>query len=147
MQIKIFTISPVDHEAGTEEMNKFLRSTRVVEVKQEYDAQRGFWTFVVTYIEGSVPQQKEKSRPTERVDYKEILSSEDFERFSQMRDARKKIAREESVPAYAIFTDKELAEMAKMEEISAETMLTIDGIGPARVDRYSNRLIELAFPI
>ncbi|MCB0376036.1 MAG: HRDC domain-containing protein, partial [Sinomicrobium sp.] len=60
-----------------------------------------------------------------------------FARFSRMREIRKTIAREEAIPAYAVFTDEELAAIAKMEPPLTEAGLkTIKGIGKKKVEKY-----------
>lgn len=142
MQIRIFTISAHAGFEIQEEMNKFLRSTRVIEVKQQYDMERGYWTFAVSYIEGSQPQNMQHSTSTEKIDYKNVLSPECFEVFSKLRETRKMIAKDESVPAYAIFTDKELAEIAQLDELTASAMLKIKGVNVGRVDKYAERLLQ-----
>ncbi|MBQ9144365.1 MAG: hypothetical protein IJX60_05390 [Paludibacteraceae bacterium] len=53
MQIRVFTIPALAGQEMQEEMNKFLRGHRVMEVKQQYDTERGYWTFAVNYS----PQQ------------------------------------------------------------------------------------------
>jgi hypothetical protein len=45
-----------------------------------------------------------------QVDYKEILSSSEFTVFSELRRIRKEISQTEAVPAYAIFTNEQLAQ-------------------------------------
>ena len=45
----------------------------------------------------------------EKVDYKLVLSEADFSLFSRLREIRKQIAIADAVPAYAVFTDEELA--------------------------------------
>jgi hypothetical protein len=45
------------------------------------------------------------------VDYKEVMNEADFAVFSRLRDLRKVIAEKEAVPAYAIFTNEQLAAM------------------------------------
>ncbi|MCB9298197.1 MAG: HRDC domain-containing protein [Lewinellaceae bacterium] len=44
-----------------------------------------------------------------------------------MRETRKRLAQEEGMPAYAIFSDKELAAMAKVERLTAAAMKEIKG--------------------
>ena len=45
-----------------------------------------------------------------RIDYKEVLSAPEFERFARLRLLRKELAEKEGVPAYAIFTNEQLAQ-------------------------------------
>ena len=55
MQIRIFTFSANTTEEEQERMNKFLRSHRILEVKQQYDETRGQWSFSVSYLDGEAP--------------------------------------------------------------------------------------------
>lgn len=52
MQIKIFTIPVVADERDVEELNLFLRSHKVIDVKREITQYNGnsCWTFCITYM-------------------------------------------------------------------------------------------------
>ncbi len=41
--------------------------------------------------------------------------------------------------AYAVFTDEELSNIAKLDEITAPNMLKIKGIGEKKVEKYGQR--------
>ena len=86
------------------------------------------------------------SSQTEKIDYKEVLGSEEFERFTVLRKRRKKIADKESIPAFAVFTDKELAEMAKIEDLTVEGMLKIDGINKGCSQRFGKAMLSDEYP-
>lgn len=45
------------------------------------------------------------------------------------------------MPAYAIFTDKELAALAKLEVLTAKNMVEIKGIGQRKVEKYGTYFI------
>ncbi len=64
-----------------------------------------------------------------------------FQQFSKLREIRKKVAAEESIPAFAVFTDEELAAMAKLETITKKDMLSIKGIGDKKVERYAEHFL------
>jgi|AntRauTorckE5430_2_1112549.scaffolds.fasta_scaffold02860_1 superfamily II DNA helicase RecQ len=50
-----------------------------------------------------------------------------------------------AVPAYMIFTDGELAEIATLSVTTPEELLKIKGIGEKKVEKYATRIIaELA---
>ena len=74
-----------------------------------------------------------------KVDYREVLDEATFKIFSKLREIRKKIATDEGLPAYAIFTDEELSNIAKLEEIAASKIQTIKGIGEKKVEKYAQR--------
>jgi superfamily II DNA helicase RecQ len=77
------------------------------------------------------------------VDYREQLSAEEFAVFSRLRDERKKWAEAEGVPVYTIFTNAQLAAMVRQRVTTAAALGGIDGIGPARVAKYGDRLLAV----
>ncbi len=142
MQIKIFTLPLVSNEVQMEEMNHFLRANKIVDIRKDLAVMDGnsCWTFCVTYLQNS--NGSSLTGKSNKVDYKEVLDEESFKRFSELRKARKTIADSEAVPAYAIFTDAELAEISKLPQISPTDMLAIPGIGAKKVEKYANILME-----
>ena len=70
------------------------------------------------------------------------LDKETFTKFSKLREVRKKIAIENAVSAYIVFTDAELAEIAKMQEITIKKLKTIKGVGDKKAEKYGKQLIE-----
>ncbi|MBK8501030.1 MAG: HRDC domain-containing protein [Saprospiraceae bacterium] len=135
MQIKIFTIPIPDGERQNEELNSFLRSKRVLQTEGHIgrNAQGAYWSFCIRYLEDSVPKPGFKPK----IDYKEVLDEVTFQRFSQLREIRKNLARDEGVTGYAIFTDEELAGLAKFELLTGSAMLQVKGVGEKKVERYA----------
>ena len=76
-----------------------------------------------------------------RIDYKEVLSPEDFELFSRLRELRKSIADVEGIPPYAVFTNEQLAEMARTKVKTKSDMSKINGIGDAKMKKYADRFL------
>ena len=130
MQIKIYTIPIPGGEALTEEMNLFLRTKKVLDMTEHIvnHERSTHWCFCIKYLDNS-PSTGER----QKVDYREILDKETFNRFSRLREIRKKIAQEEAVPPYAIFTDAELAELAKLEVLNPAEMRGVKGIGEKKM--------------
>ena len=133
MQIKFFTVPIMGGELIAEELNVFLRSKKILHLEQRLLQEDGgaCWCFCVRYLEEGVGTEKKK------VDYREILDTVSFARFSRLREIRKKVAMEEGVPAYAVFTDEELAAMSKIEVLTAAGMRSIKGIGDKKIERYA----------
>jgi len=142
MQIKLFTIPISDAGAYTEELNRFLRANKILEVENHLisNEKGAAWCFCVKYIESGLTY-KPGDRP--KTDYKNELDEETFKVFSKLRQARKELAHEDAVPAYAICTDQELAYMAKLNELTADQLLTVKGFGEKKLEKYGNRLIRL----
>ena len=70
----------------------------------------------------------------------ELEVSSDFEKF---RSLRMQIATERSVPAYIVFSDKTLKEMANKLPTTKEEMLQVSGIGEVKFERYGEEFLEL----
>lgn len=142
MQIKLFTIPFGSEETSLEELNSFLLHNKIVSVREELVAGVG-WTFCVKYIQsagegnGAALQTKHG-----KIDYREVLSESEFNRFALMRDARKQLAKEKSVAPYIIFTDAELAIFSKMETLDENTMKEVKGVGEKRCKEYGMLLLE-----
>jgi len=137
MQIRVFQLSLSNPEPVQSELNSFLRSHRILEVKSHFVENGGqsFWAFLVQYMEGNPVHQPGKSK----TDYKELLAEEEFKIFSRLREIRKALAAEDGVPAYMIFTDEELAEIVKQKCTLATDLLKIKGIGDKKVEKYGER--------
>ncbi len=131
-------------DALVEEMNAFLRSKKVIQIKEHLinHAEEGVhWCFCVRYVDSAEAAERGQ-RSGVRVDYLEVLGPAAFQRFSLMRTIRKQVSEQEAVKPYVVFTDAELAELAKMETLTPENMLTIKGIGDKKVEKYGRFFIE-----
>jgi ATP-dependent DNA helicase RecQ len=67
----------------------------------------------------------------------------DVELFDTLRGLRQEIAQEQGVPAYIVFGDKTLKEMAAKRPQSKEEMLQIGGIGEVKFERYGEQFLIL----
>ena len=102
MQIKLFTIPTGDNGATLDEMNRFLKGHKILEVQNQLISNENgaYWCFCVRYIERTSPPT---SYNKTRVDYKQVLDDATFQKFSKLREIRKKVAADEGVPAFAVF--------------------------------------------
>ena len=142
MRIQIFTIPIYNGEVELEALNKFLVSHRVTDVQKTFVAtgHGGAWTFCIMYIETSKTSTPEAKKG--KVDYRQELEEKDFAVFCELRKVRRQIADSEAIPPFAVFTDAELAEIAKLTELSPKTMMSIPGIGERKTEKYCAKLIE-----
>ncbi|MBN1467017.1 HRDC domain-containing protein [candidate division KSB1 bacterium] len=141
MQIKLFTVPIGDNGEAVDEMNRFLRGNKILQVdSQLVNLDRdAFWTFCIRYIEKGA---QTAGADRVKVDYRYVLDEATFAKFSKLRELRKKVAAEEGLPAYAVFTDEELAGLAKLDVISRKTMLSVKGIGDKKVERFGKYFIQ-----
>lgn len=61
--------------------------------------------------------------------------------FERLRSLRKRIADEEQVPPFVVFSDKTLHEMCRYYPVSPSQMRNITGVGEAKLNRYGNAFI------
>jgi ATP-dependent DNA helicase RecQ len=61
----------------------------------------------------------------------------------QLRALRRSIAKEEHVPAYVVFPDRTLAEMAVRRPRTSQALAGIRGVGPTKLDRYGERFLAV----
>ncbi len=140
MQVKIFSIPVIGGEALNEDLNAFLRSKKIVQMEQQL-LQHGsgaIWSFCIRYTEDYSPFNKSK----EKTDYKEVLDEAAFKRFLDLREIRKKVAKQESLPAYAVFTDEELSEIAKIEDLTLVRLGEIKGVGIKKVEKFGGHFVN-----
>ena len=140
MHIKMYSIPIPDGDVFVEEMNKFLRSHQILQVDQHVVSHRNssYWCYSIRYVEGATKQEREK------VDYMKALDEATFQRFSKIRKLRKQLAQEDGVPPFAVFTDEELAGIAKLPEpITLESMKEIPGIGEKKASKYGQKMIDI----
>jgi ATP-dependent DNA helicase RecQ len=67
----------------------------------------------------------------------------DTELFERLRALRKKLADEQGVPPYVVFSDRTLHEMAARKPSNPEEMLSISGVGETKLTRYSGPFLFL----
>ena len=137
MQIKLFTMPVFGGEQVEEEVNKFLRSHRVLQLERHFVAdQGGYWAMLVEYTGGDPIAEAPPQGRRERKDVSVDMSDEVKERFNLYRDVRKELAGQRGIPPYLVFTNEELAILAHLPVVNEETIKGIKGIGPQRLKDY-----------
>jgi ATP-dependent DNA helicase RecQ len=69
--------------------------------------------------------------------------AEDDALFEQLRALRREIADREGVPAYVIFHDATLREMAVARPASADELLEVNGVGERKLEKYGEEFLVL----
>jgi len=62
--------------------------------------------------------------------------------FEQLRALRREIARDEGVPAYMVFPDRTLIEMAEAMPSTLDEMRGVQGIGERKLSLYGEAFLE-----
>ena len=88
-----------------------------------------------------IDEDKMQAKEYKVIDDEMVEKDETFERF---RSLRMKIATKADVPAYIVFSDKTLLDMAKRLPKNKEEMLEVNGIGEVKYKRYGEEFLELS---
>jgi ATP-dependent DNA helicase RecQ len=62
--------------------------------------------------------------------------------FQRLRALRKEVADRQGVPAYIVFSDKVLREMATRKPGTPVELLDVPGVGPAKLERYGRAFLD-----
>jgi ATP-dependent DNA helicase RecQ len=71
------------------------------------------------------------------------LADPDHRLFERLRELRRMLAAERGVPAYIVFNDATLREMAERRPATRGDLLDISGVGPAKLDTYGDAFLEV----
>jgi superfamily II DNA helicase RecQ len=144
MKFAFFTVPVFHSDYATSELNRFLADHRIQDIQQKLidNGSNSFWTFSIKYGERD-SSGTESSSSKSRIDYRDVLDDDDFEVFAQLRDLRKQISDETGVPLYGIFSNAQLAEMARRRPASAAELGEIKKVGKSRVERFGERFLTL----
>jgi len=139
MRFRLFQY-PLPADGELPELNVFLAAHRVATVQHHIVTTAGgpMLVFVVEAATGAAP-----ATGGGRIDYREVLSPEDFEVFRQLREARKRAAEAQGVPVYAVFSNAQLAAMAERRCATAAELAGIEGVGEGRVERFGEAVLAV----
>lgn len=82
---------------------------------------------------------KAKDRPRVRA----LVSEEDAPLLSALKAKRRALAEAAGVPAYVVFNDRTLIEMAQQRPVSLDAMAQVSGVGATKLERYGATFLEV----
>ncbi|WP_170447414.1 DNA helicase RecQ [Ruegeria arenilitoris] len=82
-------------------------------------------------------------KATRRPAVKMMVSEEDAPLLSALKAKRRALAEAARVPAYVIFPDRTLIEMAEQRPMTLDEMARIGGVGAKKLDRYGDTFLEV----
>ena len=71
------------------------------------------------------------------------LSASDEQLLAALKSKRIEIARRDSVPAYIVFSDRTLADMALRRPASLEALGRVRGVGAMKLERYGESFLAV----
>jgi superfamily II DNA helicase RecQ len=112
--------------------------------KRLIDGERGTgWLFLVEFGDEHRNQNNQNNPSAPKVDYREILSEQEYALFDRLRTTRKELAEKQGVPVYAVFTNDQLANMIKNKAKTIKELTAVPGIGEARAKQYGETMLKV----
>ena len=119
MEYKVLALGDVASETGLQLLEKKLRA-----FKKEHDVR-------FTVVNG------------ENISGSGLTKAQAEALFETLRASRAQIAREESVPAYIVFSNAALADMAAKAPGTMAEFLQVSGVGAVKAARYGKRFLRV----
>jgi len=88
------------------------------------------------------PKAAEKAPKLPRSAATVLETDEQVALFERLRELRREIAAEQSVPAYVVFADAALADMARRAPATHDEFLAVNGVGAAKLERYGDVFLD-----
>jgi ATP-dependent DNA helicase RecQ len=104
----------------------------------EISSGRGVKTRATRNKQGAKKERGSASAPDDVV-----LDGPDGLLLDRLRTLRRAIAKEQQVPAYVVFPDRTLAEIAVRRPRTPAALAGIRGVGPTKLDRYGERFLAI----
>jgi ATP-dependent DNA helicase RecQ len=83
---------------------------------------------------------KSEKRRTQRLGALPIVHDEAL--FERLRSLRKRLADDQGVPPYVVFSDATLHEMCMRQPVTLQTFRQIGGVGDVKLERYGTAFVE-----
>ena len=145
MQYKLFCLLASGNAVLEEEMNLFIRTHRVVNTQKVFgnSGDSAFWYFCVEYIAEGSPAETPQRSGRNPIDYKDILSDEEFAVFVKLRDLRKRLAHQDGVPVYSVATNEQFAQMVQNRYRTISDLKKISGLGEGKLNKYGTFFLSI----
>ena len=112
----------------------------IVPCGESCDTCRGVGIEALAAPESPPPAGSTRAAPVIRGGGQAVISNPQL--FERLRALRKRIADAEGVPAYIVFSDAVLRQMAALVPRTRDEMLALSGVGPVKLERYGDAFLE-----
>ena len=128
------------------ELREFLKDKEVVSIRDHFFVKNDvpYITMIIRYF----PIRQETSSelvPQGKRDeaWREMIPEAALGTFNLLREWRSKRCRQEGVPPYILFTNKQLAQIIRDKPASLAALEQIEGVGKSRIEKYGKELLEI----
>jgi ATP-dependent DNA helicase RecQ len=88
-------------------------------------------------------REKRHERKTIAAGQLNIAADYDARLFDQLRALRRRLAEQQGVPAFVVFSDATLQAMTAARPTDRQAMLRVSGVGPAKLERYGEAFLAV----
>jgi ATP-dependent DNA helicase RecQ len=71
------------------------------------------------------------------------LTADEQSLLERLREVRTTLARRDKVPAYVVFADRTLRELARSRPSTRDQMAGVHGVGPAKLEKYADDFLQV----
>ena len=124
---------------------EYLESAGYLEVDQHYSTLRPTKKASAVLFDGECVLMQKRVEPKAEKKYPRGAFSDEFEEnslYEALRAQRAELAKRESVPAYVIFSNATLADMAEKAPRSLSELLEVSGVGERKASRYGEAFLR-----
>jgi len=142
-KFKVLTIPAIGSIEDEQEANTFMSQHKIINIDRQFvnNGQHSFWSLCIHYALLTPGSEVQSERKKARIDYKDVLSEEDFAKFAALREVRKALAERDGVPVFGVFNNEQLAQMVQKKVCNVNQMLAIEGIGASKMERFGRPVL------
>lgn len=101
-----------------------------------------FGKFPISLTKYIAPMKVSRNEEIEDVQTKSVAEPSDIQLFQTLRTIRKEIADEKSLPAYIIFSDATLKNMAELRPRNEDEMMSVSGVGFQKFENFGDDFLK-----
>ena len=127
-------------------LREFLKDKEILSISDHFFVRNDipYLTAVIKYYPYRQEADTEPVQPGKRDEsWRDSLSEMDMGVFNRLREWRSARSRQDGVPPYVLFTNKQLAKIAKDRPNSISALETIDGVGRGKTEKYGKEILEM----
>lgn len=146
MKLKVFTLQLDDSTGAFDDsaLQTLLSDWDALAVDQHFFVHDGAprWALLVHCRETSATR-RDHAPASGKSDWRADLSNDEADLFSALRSWRNSRARRDRRPAFVLFTNRQLAEIARVAPRTLTELATLHGVGEARVRDYGESVLAV----
>lgn len=152
LQIKLFAMRFCDEldSFDDEPLRAFLAGKEIVSIKEQFFFKDNvpYWSVMLMYK--SKPRLIDLSKKSqEKVEdkkyaYRSVLTEESTPLFNLLREWRNEKAKKAGYPAFYLFNNLQLAQIAVKKPETLTQLASVEGVGKAKIKKYGEEILGIA---